>query len=45
MEEVEYIGTTHTAFTLYLDIQQAMLTEQGNSLYIGPALNPSPTRQ
>ena len=39
MEEVEYVGTTHPVFTSYLDIQQAMLTEQGNSLYIGPKLD------
>ena len=39
MEEVEYIGTTHPVFTSYLDIQQAMLTEQGNSLYVGPVLD------
>ncbi len=42
MEEVEYIGTTHPVFTSYLDIQQAMLTEQGNSLYIGPRLDRMP---
>ena len=42
MEEVEYIGTTHPVFTSYLDIQQAMLTEQGNSLYIGPVLDRVP---
>ena len=42
MEEVEYVGTTHPAFISYLDIQQAMLTEQGNSLYIGPVLNGIP---
>ncbi len=39
MEEVEYVGTTHPVFTSYLDIQQAMLTDQGNSLYIGPRLD------
>ena len=39
MEEVEYVGTTHPVFTSYLDIQQAMLTGQGNSLYIGPVLD------
>ena len=39
MEEVEYVGTTHPVFTSYLDIQQAMLTEQGNSLHIGPRLD------
>ena len=39
MEEVEYVGMTHPAFTSYLDIQQAMLTEQGNSLHIGPRLD------
>lgn len=42
MEEVEYIGTTHSVFTSYLDIQQAMLVEQGNSLYIGPVLDAVP---
>ena len=42
MEEVEYVGTTHPVFTSYLDIQQAMLTEQGNSLYIGPRLDGIP---
>ena len=42
MEEVEYVGTTHPVFTSYLDIQQAMLTEQGNSLYIGPVLDAIP---
>ena len=42
MEEVEYVGTTHQVFTSYLDIQQAMLTEQGNSLYIGPRLDGIP---
>lgn len=39
MEEVEYIDATHPVFTSYLDIQQTMLTEQGNSLYIGPVLD------
>ena len=42
MEEVEYVGTTHPVFTSYLDIQQAMLTGQGNSLYIGPVLDVIP---
>ena len=42
MEEVEYVGTTHPVFTLYLDIQQAMLTDKGNSLYIGPVLDAIP---
>ena len=42
MEEVEYVGTTHPVLTSYLDIQQAMLTEQGNSLYIGPVLDAIP---
>ena len=42
MEEVEYVGTTHPVFTSYLDIQQAMLTEQGNSLHIGPRLDGIP---
>ena len=39
MEEVEYIDATHPVFTSYLDIQQAMLAKQGNSLYIGPVLD------
>ena len=39
MEEVEYVGTNHPVFTSYLEIQQAMLTDQGNSLYIGPKLD------
>ena len=42
MEEVEYIGTSHPVFTSYLEIQQAMLTGQGNSLYIGPVLDALP---
>ena len=42
MEEVEYIDATHPVFTSYLDIQQAMLTGQGNSLYIGPVLDGLP---
>lgn len=42
MEEVEYVGTTLPVFTSYLDIQQAMLTGQGNSLYIGPVLDAIP---
>lgn len=42
IEEVEYVGTAHSVFTKYLDIQQAMLTEQGNSLYIGPVLDGVP---
>ena len=42
MEEVEYIGTTHPTLTSYLEVQQAMLTEQGNSLYIGPVLDAVP---
>lgn len=42
MEEVEYIETTHPVFTSYLEIAQAMLTEQGNSLYVGPVLDAIP---
>ena len=42
MEEVEYVGTTHPVFISYLDIQQTMLTEQHNSLYIGPELDGIP---
>ncbi|MXX18751.1 MAG: class I SAM-dependent methyltransferase [Dehalococcoidia bacterium] len=39
IEEVEYIETPHPVFTAYMEINQAMLTEQGNSLYIGPVLD------
>ena len=42
IEEVEYIETTHPVFTSYMEINQAMLTEQGNSLYIGPVLDAIP---
>lgn len=42
MEEVEYIDTTHPVFSSYMGISQAMLTEQGNSLYIGPVLDAVP---
>ena len=42
IEEVEYIETTHPVFNSYMDINQAMLTEQGNSLYIGPVLDAIP---
>ncbi len=42
MEEIEYIDAPHPVFTSYLDIQQAMLTERGNSLYIGPVLDRIP---
>ena len=36
IEEVERIYTTVPALITYLDIQQAMLTQQNNELYIGP---------
>lgn len=39
LEEVERIDTTIPALVTYLDIQQAMLTHQGNDLYIGPRLD------
>ena len=39
IEEVEWIGTDIPALVTYLDIQQAMLTQQGNELYIGPRLD------
>ncbi len=39
IEEVECIGTDVPALVTYLDIQQAMLTHQGNELYIGPRLD------
>ena len=42
IEEVEYIDTTYPVFSSYMDISQAMLTEQGNSLYIGPVLDAIP---
>ena len=39
IEEVERIDTTVPALITYLDIQQAMLTQQNNELYIGPRLD------
>ena len=39
IEEVERIDTTIPALVTYLDIQQAMLTHQGNDLYIGPRID------
>ena len=39
IEEVERIDTDIPALLTYLDIQQAMLTQQGNDLYIGPRLD------
>ena len=39
IEEVERIDTAIPALTTYLDIQQAMLAQQGNQLYIGPRLD------
>ena len=42
IEEVDSIDTTHPVFTAYMEVNQAMLTEQGNSLYIGPVLDAIP---
>ena len=39
IEEVEYIDTTNPVFNAYINIQQAMLAEQSNLLYIGPKLD------
>ena len=39
IEEVERIYTKVPAFVTYLDIQQAMLAQQSNKLYIGPRLD------
>ena len=39
IEEVEYIDTAGPTFNSYLDMQQAMLKQQGNALYIGPRLD------
>ena len=39
IEEVEHIDTDIPALVTYLDIQQAMLTQQNNELYIGPRLD------
>lgn len=38
MEEVEYIDVCNLVFKSYLEIQQAMLAKQGNSLYVGARL-------
>ena len=35
----EYIDTAGPTFNSYLDMQQAMLKQQGNALYIGPRLD------
>ena len=39
IEEVEYIDTADATLNSYLDMQQAMLKQQGNALYIGPLLD------
>lgn len=39
LEEVDRIYTKVPALLTYLDIQQAMLAQQGNELYIGPRLD------
>ena len=39
IEEVERIATDIPALVTYLDIQQAMLAQQDNELYIGPRLD------
>ena len=39
IEEVEYIDTAEPILKSYLDMQQAMLKQQGNALYIGPRLD------
>lgn len=39
LEEVDRIYTKVPALLTYLDIQQAMLAQQGNDLYIGPRLD------
>ena len=39
MQEVEHIVTANPVLASCLDMQQAMLKEQGNALYIGPRLD------
>lgn len=39
IEEVEHIAMANAVLNKYIDIQMAMLSEQGNSLYIGPNLD------
>ena len=39
IEEVEYIDTADPTLNSYLDMQQAMLKQQGNALHIGPRLD------
>ena len=39
IEEVEHINMANAVLNKYIDIQKAMLIEQGNSLYIGPQLD------
>lgn len=38
IEEVEFIDSQIDEFVLYLDIQQSMLANQANALYVGPLL-------
>ena len=42
MEEVEWIRTNSAVFTVYLDMQRALLQHQANCLDIGPMLNALP---
>lgn len=39
IEEVEYIDTSDSTLNSYQDMQQGMLKQQGNALYIGPRLD------
>ena len=43
IEEVEWIETTSSIFTSYLEMQRALLTHQANCLDIGPILHRLPT--
>ncbi|GHO92895.1 hypothetical protein KSF_029430 [Reticulibacter mediterranei] len=42
VEEVEWIESEHPALSTYLSIVAAMLEQQANQLYIGPALDAMP---
>ena len=39
MEETEQIDTTNPVFATYIDVVEAMLAQQSNTLYVGPVLN------
>ncbi|MDE2862781.1 MAG: class I SAM-dependent methyltransferase [Chloroflexota bacterium] len=43
MEEVESIESPIPEFIAYLDLQQSVLSEQGNALYVGPQLGAIPS--